>query len=173
MKAAGGVFSLLVAPVALAALGCYGLAKKPAELRGVRAVNAAVAFELIRDSPDVVVLDLREPEEYGGAAGHLPGAINMPLADLPRRLEELRPLTKTAFLIYCRSGSCGLEGVEILTAAGFRFPLLVDGGIEAWLGAGFRTVDLEGQTVGAPRRSPEDEPRRGPGVRRGGGSGGR
>ena len=56
---------------------------------------------LERLSPDAIVLDVREPEEY--AHGHVPGAINVPQADLASGLDELprdRPI-----LAICRGGS--------------------------------------------------------------------
>ncbi|NIP74035.1 MAG: metalloregulator ArsR/SmtB family transcription factor [Gammaproteobacteria bacterium] len=52
----------------------------------------------------VTVLDVRPPEEY--AAGHLPGAVNIPLSDLEQRLSELDP--EREVVAYCRGAHCVL-----------------------------------------------------------------
>jgi rhodanese-related sulfurtransferase/DNA-binding transcriptional ArsR family regulator len=65
----------------------------------------------------VTVLDVRPAKEY--AAGHLPGAISVPLKQLKRRLAEL-PRDRE-IVAYCRGPYCVLavEAVEVLTARGF------------------------------------------------------
>ncbi len=56
--------------------------------------------ELANRAEDAVVLDVREPAEYD--AGRVPGAINLPQADLATRLEELPP--HTPLLLVCQGG---------------------------------------------------------------------
>ena len=74
---------------------------------------------------DVVVVDVRPQEEY--AAGHIPGAISLPVAELTDRIGEL-PLD-VEIVAYCRGPYCVLapEAVEILTLRGFRTRRLEDG----------------------------------------------
>lgn len=84
----------------------------------------------------VSVLDVRPSEEY--AAGHLPGAINIPLAELERRLESLRGAKEV--VAYCRGPYCILafEAVATLRAHGVtarRF----EAGFPEWERAGFPT----------------------------------
>ncbi len=66
---------------------------------------------------DVVVLDVRPPEEY--AAGHIAGALSVPLAKLRRRLADL-PANR-AIVAYCRGPYCVLaaEAVRMLRQRGF------------------------------------------------------
>lgn len=73
----------------------------------------------------VTVLDVRPPEEY--AAGHLPGAINIPLADLEHRLGELDPAQDV--VAYCRGPHCVLafDAVATLRAKGHTARRLQDG----------------------------------------------
>jgi rhodanese-related sulfurtransferase len=70
--------------------------------------------ELLRRvrSRDVVVLDVRPPEEY--AAGHIVGALSLPLAELRRRLADLP--TGRGIVAYCRGPYCVLaaEAVRLL-----------------------------------------------------------
>lgn len=74
---------------------------------------------------EVTILDVRPAEEY--RAGHIPGAISVPLADLERRLAEL-PRTRE-IVAYCRGPYCvlAIEAVARLTASGFRAVRLEDG----------------------------------------------
>jgi rhodanese-related sulfurtransferase len=67
---------------------------------------------------DVIVLDARPATEY--AAGHIPGALSVPVDDLKHRLKQL-PKSK-AYVAYCRGPYCiyADQAVEQLRAAGRR-----------------------------------------------------
>jgi len=82
---------------------------------------------------DVVVLDVRPPEEY--AAGHIAGALSLPLAELRRRLADLP--TSRKIVAYCRGPYCVLaaEAVRLLRQRGFDAVRLSDGYPE-WRDAG-------------------------------------
>jgi rhodanese-related sulfurtransferase len=84
-------------------------------------------------SGDVVVIDVRPPVEY--AAGHIAGAISLPMADLERRLAEL-PRGKR-IVAYCRGPYCVLaaEAVRLLRRHGRDAERLTDGYPE-WRDAG-------------------------------------
>ncbi len=87
----------------------------------------------------VTVLDVRPADEF--AEGHLPGARNIPLAELERRLKEL---PKTVEVVaYCRGPYCVLafEAVAALRAKGFKAVRLEDGFPE-WKAAGL-TVETQ------------------------------
>jgi len=81
----------------------------------------------------VTVLDVRPPEEF--AAGHLSGAVNIPLADLKRRIKELP--TDQEIIAYCRGPYCVLayDAVAMLRAQGMAARRL-DGGLPEWRIAG-------------------------------------
>ena len=82
----------------------------------------------------VTVLDVRPEDEF--ALGHLPGALNIPLAELERRLGEL-PANREVIAYYCRGPYCVLsfEAVAALRARGYRVRRLEDGYPE-WKAAG-------------------------------------
>ena len=82
---------------------------------------------------DVVVIDVRPRDEY--AAGHIAGALSLPLAELPRRLGDL-PRRKL-IVAYCRGPYCVLapEALALLRARGFNARRLADGFPE-WRAAG-------------------------------------
>lgn len=81
----------------------------------------------------VTVLDVRPPEEY--ASGHVPGAVNVPLKELARRLEELPQ--DQEIVAYCRGPHCVLafEAVAQLRERGFQARRMEDGFPE-WREAG-------------------------------------
>ncbi len=80
---------------------------------------------------NATVLDVREPDEY--AEGHIPGAVNIPMGQLTRRLSEIdrdRPV-----LLVCASGNRSGVMTEVLRAAGFEASN-VAGGTSAWSRSG-------------------------------------
>ena len=81
----------------------------------------------------VTVLDVRPPEEY--AAGHVPGAVNVPLSELKKHLKKLNP--EQEIVAYCRGPHCVLafEAVASLREKGLMARRLEDGYPE-WKTAG-------------------------------------
>ncbi|HYH20847.1 MAG TPA: metalloregulator ArsR/SmtB family transcription factor [Azospirillum sp.] len=81
----------------------------------------------------VTVLDVRPEDEF--ASGHLPGALNIPLPDLERRLADLPPDQEV--VAYCRGPYCvmSFEAVAELRRRGYRVRRLEDGYPE-WRAAG-------------------------------------
>jgi rhodanese-related sulfurtransferase len=82
----------------------------------------------------VTVLDVRPAEEY--EAGHIPGAISVPLEDLERKLSELP--RDQEIVAYCRGPYCvlAIQAVEILRKRGFQAVRLEDG-VQDWRALGF------------------------------------
>ena len=74
---------------------------------------------------DGQLVDVREPAEV--AEGTLPGAINIPLGELPSRVAELDPSRRVVVL--CRSGGRSTQAAEFLTAAGFADVVNLSGGM--------------------------------------------
>lgn len=74
---------------------------------------------------EAVLLDVRPAEEFD--AGHIPGALSVPLADLKRRLAELPK--RREIVAYCRGPYCvlAMEAVKTLKGRGFRAVRLEDG----------------------------------------------
>lgn len=77
---------------------------------------------------DLVVLDVRPLPEY--LAGHIPGAVSIPVEELPDRITELPE--ETEIVVYCRGEYCVLayQAVRLLTAHGRRAIRLNDGMLE-------------------------------------------
>ena len=89
----------------------------------------------------VMVLDVRPEDEF--ALGHLPGAINVPLHALKKRLSEFD--RSQEIVAYCRGPYCVLsyEAVAALRAKGFKARRLEDG-LPEWRAAGFPVVAQSG-----------------------------
>lgn len=79
-------------------------------------------------SDDVVLLDVREPDEISLAA--LEGAVWIPMNQVPRRLHELERACPT--VVMCHGGSRSRRVAEYLAAQGFSQVFNLAGGIDAW-----------------------------------------
>jgi rhodanese-related sulfurtransferase len=77
-----------------------------------------------------VVLDVREPFEWN--AGHIEGAVHIPLGDLPARVDELDPQAHT--LVVCHVGARSAQATAWLHHLGHDVANLA-GGMDAWEGA--------------------------------------
>lgn len=89
----------------------------------------------------VTVLDVRPAEEY--RAGHIPGAVSIPVAELGRRLAEL-PRDRDV-VAYCRGPYCvmAVDAVAVLRNAGFR-AVRLDEGVVDWRTRGLAVAAGEG-----------------------------
>ena len=87
-------------------------------------------------SGDVTVLDVRDLSEW--SAGHLPGAIHIPLGRLSERLAEV-PRDKP-LIVQCQSGGRSAIGVSVLQRLGVANATNLVGGFAAWEQAGFEVV---------------------------------
>jgi rhodanese-related sulfurtransferase len=106
------------------------------------AMEAVEADELLRrvKRGEVTVLDVRPAEEY--RAGHIPGALSIPVVELKARLKELPKAREV--VAYCRGPYCvmAVEAVELLRKKGFTARRMEDG-VADWRARGWR-VEGEG-----------------------------
>lgn len=97
---------------------------------GADNVEEITRDELLRrlEAGDVTLIDVRPSEEY--AAGHIPGALSLPLNELADRLASLKD--DTTIVAYCRGSYCVLahEAVRALNASGLHAIRLHDGMLE-------------------------------------------
>ena len=135
--AAPEVFELWRALRTLAATRLAEVERLAAAYLGARdALEPITHQELARrleEGDELVVLDVRPAEEH--AAGHLPSAVSIPLAELRRRLVEL-PRDRE-IVAYCRGPFCAFahEAIAVLTDAGLTARRLEDG-LPEWAAAG-------------------------------------
>ena len=86
----------------------------------------------LSEQPDVMILDVREQDEWD--AGHIPGAVFMPMGQVPDRLSEI-PKDKTV-IVQCRSGNRSSQVTDFLVQQGFTNVHNMAGGLNAWQSAG-------------------------------------
>jgi rhodanese-related sulfurtransferase len=112
--------ALLAATLALAAA-----AADPATI-GPDALHDRIAWA----DRTLVVLDVRTPEEF--AAGHVPGAINIPHTELAARVAELDDARDSDIVVYCRTGRRAEEALGVLGKSGFTRLLHLQGDYTRW-----------------------------------------
>ncbi|MFN4299790.1 MAG: rhodanese-like domain-containing protein [Thermaurantimonas sp.] len=91
----------------------------------------ATTFDAWRQSPNVLVLDVRTPDEY--AAGHVDGALNVDYysPDFEQQLKNLPK--KDTVLVYCASGRRSSNSVDALKKAGFSYIANLEGGYSNYI----------------------------------------
>lgn len=118
----------------------------------VKRISADEARRLIEKNPDLFLLDVRQPEEY--RKGHIPGAILLPLPELPDRLEELR--SEKEIITYCRLGRRSLAAAQLIADELNLEVYTIDGGIMAWDGLVAKGDVISGLTLIEKLKSPEE-----------------
>jgi rhodanese-related sulfurtransferase len=97
-------------------------------------VSPSQATQLI-NREDALVLDVREPGEYGG--GHILGARNVPLSRIDAGGAEIAGKNKDRpVILYCESGNRSAKAAAALRSQGYTKVLNLAGGIGAWQQAG-------------------------------------
>ncbi len=126
----------LIALVVLAAVAAYAVlpgilqpqsATLPAE------ISVQQAYQLREQG--AFILDVRTQEEWDET--HVPGAVLIPLDELPNRLSEVPPDQQV--VVMCRSGNRSKAGRDILAGAGYEQTTSMAGGINQWTAAGYPT----------------------------------
>jgi rhodanese-related sulfurtransferase/DNA-binding transcriptional ArsR family regulator len=107
-----------------------------AQSQGIESVDRQTLLSRLRSS-EAILIDVRPREEY--VAGHLAGAVSMPLSELPARLKELKKGQEV--VAYCRGPYCMLsaDAARLLARGGFQAKRLEDGVLE-WRAAGLKVI---------------------------------
>lgn len=86
---------------------------------------------------DLFVMDVRTAADFVGEQGHLTVARNLPLEELPDRLDELGEDPERTIAIVCRTDRRSAKAAALLTRRGFADVHVVRGGMTAWLERGW------------------------------------
>ena len=103
--------------------------------RRVASIPSTRMSEPTSRADDATVVDVRTSTEWG--EGHIPGAVNVPLAELTSRLSELR--ARQPLVTYCQTGARSTVAASVLRASGIDRVSNADGGFEAWSRSGAAT----------------------------------
>lgn len=108
-----------------------------AELNEVRQLSSDEVDARLKTDPAPLVLDVREPEEYTGELGHIPGSQLIPLKEMSQRVSELNAYMDTPIIVVCRAGVRSTTAAAMLTGMGFSQVLNLKGGMLDWNDEGF------------------------------------
>ena len=101
---------------------------------GGPSVSAAQATQLI-NREDALVLDVRDPGEYG--TGHVLGAKNVPMSRIQAAGSEIAAKRKDKpVIVYCDDGNRSVKASAALRSQGFSRVVHLSGGLGAWRQAG-------------------------------------
>ena len=109
--------------------GIFSFGSKPSEQ--YESISPGEAKLRLDKNPDIVIIDVRTPEEFRSETGHLRNATLIPLHELPVRVHELEGDNDRSFLVYCRSGHRSLDASDYLSKEGFKV-MNLEGGILRW-----------------------------------------
>ncbi len=94
----------------------------------------------INAGDEIIILDVRTTGEFTGRLGHVPGAVNLPLADIAGRLnanaEEMEALKSTPIYVMCRTANRSPSAARLLRKRGFTDVSVIKGGMSAWKRSG-------------------------------------
>jgi len=102
-----------------------------AELNKVRQLTPQ-EVKLQLNSVTPLLLDVREPEEFTGELGHIPGSFLIPLKELPARVSEIEAYKEKDVVVICRAGVRSTTAAAILTGLGFEHVSNLKGGMIDW-----------------------------------------
>ncbi len=98
-------------------------------LKGKKGPGITESAAAVREEPQALLLDVREPKEY--AAGHIPGSKNLPLGRI-REIERMNVPEGTKVYVYCLSGGRSGRAAAALRAMGYEVQNI--GGIKDYRG---------------------------------------
>lgn len=99
-------------------------------------VKPADICSFIRKHPKTILLDVRTREEFAGTApenfGRLKNAINIPIQELEKRIDELKNYKNTTILVYCSHSHRSPQSSYILNQLGYSSVFNLSGGMSVW-----------------------------------------
>lgn len=88
------------------------------------------AQKIIKNAKDILILDVRDAKEYN--EGHIVDAINIPLDEVQKRINELTSFKDKTVLVYCNTGKKSITASEILIKNGFKNVSNVEDGVSEY-----------------------------------------
>jgi phage shock protein E len=132
----------IVAALVLAVVSCKTVGISMTR-SGYAEVSPQIANEMILDSRQVVILDVRSAAGFRSPEGHIAGAVSSPFDTIERQLPELLPYQNQTVIVYGENDAEGAQASKVLVLAGFRNVVHVSGGIKGWIERGYRTVNAQ------------------------------
>jgi len=108
-----------------------------ATLRQGPMLDVGTLKQKLDENKDLLVLDVRTSEDFIGEQGHIPGAMNISLEDLPSRIKDLMDRIEKPIAIVCRTDRRSAKAAQLLTKKGFTSVQVVKQGMTDWNKFGF------------------------------------
>lgn len=125
--------------LSLALLALFWIAScQSTQSQSIKNVTTAEAEKMIKDNPNLVILDVRTAEEY--AEGHLDKSVQMDVTKSDFETEAAKLDKTKTYLVYCRSGKRSATACEMLAKLGFANVSNMQGGYMSWSAEGKKSV---------------------------------
>ncbi|GMQ89188.1 MAG: hypothetical protein BMS9Abin09_0650 [Gammaproteobacteria bacterium] len=95
----------------------------------------------LENGDDILVLDVRTAADFAGEQGHITGAVNLPLEELPERISEIGDYQERPVVTVCRTDRRSAKAVELLAQQGFADVHVVTNGMTGWNENGYPLAD--------------------------------
>jgi uncharacterized membrane protein YdjX (TVP38/TMEM64 family)/rhodanese-related sulfurtransferase len=79
-----------------------------------------------------LIIDVRDPDEFAGALGHIPGALNIPIDRLLSRLDQVKAAHGRQIVLVCKTDKRSARAAATLREAGVSSATVLQGGMAAW-----------------------------------------
>jgi uncharacterized membrane protein YdjX (TVP38/TMEM64 family)/rhodanese-related sulfurtransferase len=107
----------------------------------VRWIEVGELVPRLEGSQAIAIIDVRGPDEFVGPLGHIPNARNVPLPELPHRIQEIGSFSEAPVVLVCRTDKRSASAAALLEEAGFRDVVVLRGGMVRWNEAGLPVAD--------------------------------
>ena len=101
----------------------------------VKSVTIQDVKKAIDNKENMVILDVRDPDEFGAA--HIPGAVNLSRGLLEFGIWTVVPDKNARIYVYCKTGARAALATKQLNEFGYKNAVAVDSGGVAWIKAGY------------------------------------
>ncbi|AFH48197.1 Rhodanese-related sulfurtransferase [Ignavibacterium album JCM 16511] len=93
----------------------------------VPSINVDEFIKLVEKDSSVIILDVRTPAELTGPLGKIQRAINIPIQELPGRINELKPYKDQQIYVICRTQNRSFASSQSLNKNGFKTVYVIGG----------------------------------------------
>jgi len=118
-----------------------------AKVQAYTNVTPQQAQQMIETNGALTVVDVREANEYCGASGHIPGALNYPWTSGVLEKDYAELALGAEILVVCQSGHRSATAAEFLDSVGFQHIYSMEGGMSVWEGATVTCIDTDGDGI--------------------------
>jgi len=96
----------------------------------------------IKAGKALTIVDVRGGDEFIGPLGHIPGALSIPLGEIPLRLTEINARIDQPVILVCKTDKRSAQAAKLLGKASFQDIHVLRGGMEQWNRNGFEIINV-------------------------------